>query len=170
MSGYLLIAPTGSGKSWVCENDSFFLDHATDGDSLIDWGFNWNNVDWTVHDRKHFDIVLSYMRETRRCVCWYVGTTAIADALADGRLCAQEIGIVVLPANQHRQYVEMRNKRGHSWDRALEHRSLCESLIRRYELRHFVSFQEATERVQEILNVTQSGRTIHCIEVADRPH
>ena len=154
MHGFLLLAPTASGKSWVCKNALFFGDFATDGDSLINWQFDWKTTDWTVQDCKHLDIVLGQMRKTRKCVCWYVGTTAIEDALADGRLSVDEVGIVLLPLQQHRNYVEGRNKPGHDWNRAVEHRDRCENLIQNYHLAHFVSFQDAIEHVCSRLNIT----------------
>ncbi len=152
MPGFLLIAPTGSGKSWVCANDTFFVNHAIDGDPLIDWPRDWSNIDWTVQDRKHLNIVLSQMRKSRKCVCWYVGTSAIADALADGRLSANEVGIVLLPQQQHRSLVENRDKQRHDWTCAIKHLTLCENLIRTYQLAHFVSFQDSIEHVRSRLN------------------
>lgn len=154
MPGFLLLAPTGTGKSWVCTNDSFFINHATDGDLLIDWPRDWSNIDWKVQDRNHLDIVLDQMEISRKCVCWYVGTAAISDALADGRLSADGVGIVLLPQQQHRSFVECRNKHGHDWTCAIEHRTLCEQLIRTYQLAHFVSFQDSIEHVRSRLNVT----------------
>jgi hypothetical protein len=148
MTGFLLISPTGSGKSWVCKNDPYFIDHAVDGDSLIDWQFNWNDVDWRLQDRMHLDKVLQYMRKEGRCVCWYVGTTAIADALTDDRLHRIELGIVLLPEQSHRGQVERRNKRDHGWTRASEHRTLCEQLIHTYKIPQFESFQDAGEYIR----------------------
>lgn len=155
MLGFLLIAPTGSGKSWVCENDPFFSREGVDGDSLIQWPHNWNNVDWTVQDRKNIDVVLDRMRRTSCCVLWYVGTTAIADALIDERLTANQLAIVLPPQAIHRQQVDTRRKRGHDWNRACEHRALCENLIERFELPHFDSFQAAVEHVRTRINNKQ---------------
>ncbi len=151
MPGFLLISPTGSGKSWACKNIAFYINHAADGDSLINWPSNWNNIDWTMQDRKNLEIVLSHMRETGKCVCWYVGTTAIADALAEDRLRTYEIAIVLPLKDKHRDQVDTRKKPGHDWKCALEHRKLCGSLIMRYDIRQFDSFQSAAEYLQSQL-------------------
>lgn len=152
MTGFLLIAPTGSGKSWVCENDSFFLHHGTDGDSLIDWPKNWSKVDWNVEDRKNLEVVLDRMRKTARCVLWYVGTTAIEDALNDRRLNAETIAIVLPPPEHHRRQVDNRGKRWHDWSCACKHRTLCENLVKKFDLPCFGSFQEAVEYVRTQLS------------------
>jgi hypothetical protein len=148
MSGFLLLSPTGSGKSWACKNNPFFAAFAIDGDSLINWKFNWGETDWKVKDREHLDIVLDQMRSTGKCVCWYVGTTAIADALDEGRLLSDEVGVVLLSVLEHCNLVQKRNKKGHDWATAIEHRNLCENLIRSYKLPRFSSFPEASEHVR----------------------
>jgi hypothetical protein len=99
MRGFLLLSPTGSGKSWACKNDPFFAEFAIDGDDIIKWPSpsDWHKTDWKVKDREHLDIVLDQMRHTGKCVCWYVGTIAIADALDQRRLSSEEVGVVLLP-------------------------------------------------------------------------
>ena len=148
MPGTLLISPTGSGKSWFCDNDPFYRDSAMDGDPLIDWHFDWGNADWVAKDRQHLDIVLGRMRSSGKCVCWYVGTTAIPDALRDGRLAPSEVLIVILPEDEHRKWVLDRGKRSHDWSRALEHRRHCESLVESFDLPCFDSFLAAAEHLK----------------------
>lgn len=148
MSGFLLLSPTGSGKSWACDHNPFFKECAVDGDSLIVWPSNRHGVDWKVKDREHLNTVLTHMRSAGKCVCWYVGTTAAADALNDGRLCRDQVGVVLLPEPEHRDHVRRRNKPGHDWARAIEHRTLCEALVRDYGLARFSSFEEAAEHVR----------------------
>jgi len=149
MPGFLLLSPTGSGKSWACKNAPFFVEFAIDGDLLINWKFNWHKADWKAKDREHLDIVLDHMRKMEKCVCWNVGTTAIEDALKDGRLSTDEVGVLVLPEHEHRNFVQKRNKAWpHDWKGAIEDRNLCENLTRDYRLPHFSSFADATEHVR----------------------
>ncbi len=164
MAGFLLIAPTGSGKTWHCENDTFFKNHVTDGDPLADYPSKEvrkeeerknGKFDWTAPDRQNIDKVLHYMRENRRCVCWYVGTTAIKDALEDDRLRLDEIAIVVPPEQQHRKQVDERQKKDHLWPDAIVHRTLCEDLIREHKITHFGSFSEAVEFLRSRITNTQ---------------
>ncbi|MDB4276762.1 hypothetical protein N9886_00790 [bacterium] len=110
MPGYLLIAPTGTGKSSVRMRNPEFKAISTDGDSLVDWGKCKGVVNWTGPDRKHLDDILSHMRSEEKCVCWYVGITAIADAIDEGRLSVAEMVIVLIPEDIHRQRVEERKK------------------------------------------------------------
>ena len=77
----------------------------------------------------------------------------MADAVADGRLSVDEVGIVLLPQPLHRSLVEKRNKQGHDWTCATEHRKLCEKLIQTYQLHYFVSFEDAIEHVRSRLNI-----------------
>lgn len=147
MSGFLLIAPTGSGKSTTRERNLAFASKSTDGDSLIDWSRCRGVRDWRVPDREHLNTVLDHMRATNRCVCWYVGTTAIADALDEGRLDPDDVAIVVLPEDDHRRRVEARRKPDHGWDRATEHRALCEGLIAQYALRKFTSLEASIDHI-----------------------
>jgi hypothetical protein len=148
MPGTLLLSPTGSGKSWACKNIPLFRISAIDGDTLINWKFEWTTADWIAKDREHLDIVLSQMRNSRKCVCWYVGTNAVADALDERRLSHDEIVIVLLPEEEHRNWVNLRSKKGHNWQRALEHRELCERLIRNYQLPQYHSFAGAAEHIK----------------------
>jgi hypothetical protein len=153
MNGFLLIAPTGSGKSWVCKNHLFFKEFSVDGDRLIDWSrIDWNNTDWKSKDREHLEIVLDRMRESSTCVCWYVGTSALADALDEGRLSKDKLGIVLIPEDNHRRFVEQRNKGGHGWERAVEHRNLCNVLANTHGLPQFISFDHAVGYVRTALN------------------
>ena len=148
MSGFLLVAPTGSGKSWACKNNHLLKQYAIDGDPLINWNLDWSRTDWTIQDRKHIDIVLKKAQSTGKCICWYVGTTAVADAINEGRICANRVIIVLLPEDEHRRYVEKRGKRNHGWSKALEHRKLCEQLIANYGVLQFSSFDDAAEHLK----------------------
>jgi len=148
MDGFLLLSPTGSGKSWVCIHDDFFANHAMDGDELINWNFDWTNVDWVAKDREHLDIVLAKIRDTGKCVCWFVGPTAVADALNHGHLCHDQVAVVLLPESEHRSLVDSRNKKGHGWEKAVDHRTRCEALVSRYGLHRFGSFTEAAAYLQ----------------------
>jgi hypothetical protein len=143
MAGFLLIAPTGTGKSTARKDDPRFQSVSSDGDKLAD--YPWGISDWSAQDRKNMDKVITHMREENKCVCWFVGTTAVADAIEDGRLSIDEIAIVLLPEKEHRKRVEFRNKSNHGWDTAEVHRDLCESLIERYKIRKFESLEEAFE-------------------------
>lgn len=154
MNGFLLIAPTGTGKTTVLKLIPDFATISTDGDSLIDWNRCQGVKDWTGPDREHLDTVLAHMRAMNRCVCWYVGTTAVADALNEKRLDIDEVAIVLIPEVEHRERVEVRNKGGHGWGRACEHRALCESLIANYGIRRFTSLEEAINHVRSKLSQT----------------
>ena len=155
MTGFLLVAPTGSGKSWVCENDSIFRQFATDGDRLIRWPTgDWSRVDWSRKDREHLDIVLTHMQTTRKCVCWFVGTTAISDAIAEGRLSRDEVGVLLLPEDLHRERVVGRGQKSHDWTVATDHRSLCLNLIRSHGLSQFSSFEDASTHIGRYLNTS----------------
>jgi len=152
MNGFLLFAPTGTGKTTALGLVPDFATISTDGDSLIDWDDCRGVRDWTGPDRKHLDIVLAHMRDTNKCVCWYVGTTAVADALNEKRLNIGEMAIVLIPEAEHRRRVEGRNKGGHGWVRAREHRALCESLATDYGIRKFTSLEEAVDHVRSKLS------------------
>ena len=147
MPGYLLFAPTGTGKSSVRRKNSKFKTVSTDGDCLEDWDSCRGISDWTAPDREHLDDILSHMRSEEKCVCWYVGTTAISDAIDEGRLSVDELLIVLIPEDVHRQRVEERNKGGHGWSRAMEHRALCQKLIEKYQPRVFTSLTKAVNFV-----------------------
>ena len=148
MRGFLLIAPTGSGKSWACKNERFFIENAIDGDDLIDWDAARNTTDWTVKDRQHLETVFTAMRNHQKCVCWYVGTTAVADAIDECRISRDDVGIVLIPPDQHQRYVNDRKKIDHDWKRAIENRQRCESLVEKYGLFRFDSFQDAVPYVR----------------------
>lgn len=145
MLAFLIISPTGSGKSWVCKNDPFFSQNGIDGDLLIDWKImQCPGVDWKIFDRRNTDKIINYMRQQKKCILWYVGTSAVRDAINEKRLNVSEIAIVLIDEKAHRQQVEARQKRDHDWHRACEHRQLCEELIKDFSLPHFSSFSEAS--------------------------
>ena len=158
MPGLLLIAPTGSGKTTTLKTDSFFHEHALDGDNFANYSGKKSATDdafWKKRDRENLTAVVDKMRRTGKCVLWYVGTTAVSDAIADNRLDAAEVVVVLIPEAEHLDRVIKRDKPGHGPERALEHRALCESLIQQHGLRQFASFLEAKEwlSVNNILGV-----------------
>ena len=151
MAGFLLIAPTGTGKTTACKADPNFAGITIDGDSLIDWPRCGPNTDWTIKDREHLDIVLDHMRASNKCVCWYVGTTAVADSLDDGRLAPDEVAVVLISEGEHRRRVEYRRQSSHGWSTACEHRALCEKLTADYGVSRFTSLEEAIRHARSIL-------------------
>jgi hypothetical protein len=84
------------------------------------------------------------MRQKNKCILWYVGTSAVRDAITEQRISVSEIAIVLIDEKKHKQQVEARKKKDHDWDRACEHRQLCRKLIEDFSVPHFASFSEAS--------------------------
>lgn len=161
IKGFLLLAPTGSGKSATIERDPFYSKCGIDGDHLIDWGFTWPSADWVSKDREHLTIILDRLRKESKCVCWFAGNNddpsrPIHDAIGENRLPRNRVAVVILDEREHKaRFDERKSKhlKKRNWDTALEHRLHLEHLIQEYKIECFASFETAKSHIARALAI-----------------